>query len=185
MCINKKTEPCVSLIGMAGVGKTTIGAILARQMGWAFMDSDNLLEALYAARLQDITDALGKEAFLDAEAKMICTIRASRCVIATGGSVVYRPRAMEHLKKLGPIVHVDLPLETIKERIARNPERGLAMAPGQSLEDIFNERQALYANAATLYLDTQNISAPDCACRILELLRQKCQIPTSQNPCQA
>lgn len=162
--------PCVSLIGMAGAGKSTIGLRLANELGWAFLDSDHLLEALYAARLQDVTDALGKEAFLDAESAMICSIRAHRAVIATGGSVVYRPAAMRHLASLGPVVHLDVPLAEVMRRIARNPQRGLAIGPGQSIADIYNERAPLYARWRTLRCDAARQGAGRCARQILRLL---------------
>ncbi|SDF19676.1 homoserine kinase [Desulfovibrio legallii] len=142
--------PCVILIGMAGAGKTTVGGALARDLDWAFVDSDHLIESIYGARLQDVTDALGKEAFLDAEATVIRAIRAQRAVIATGGSVVYRPAAMAHLATLGALVFLDVPFALIEERVARNPERGIAMNPGESLRDIFDERQALYNRYAAL-----------------------------------
>ena len=143
-------SPCIILIGMAGAGKSTIGEALAKRLDWAFMDSDHLIEAVYAARLQDVTDALGKDAFLDVEATVISAIKANRTVIATGGSVVYREKAMRHLASLGPIVHLDVPLAIVEERIARNPQRGLAIGPGQTLNDIFMERQELYTLYATL-----------------------------------
>lgn len=125
--------PCIVLIGMPGAGKTTVGGELARALGWAFLDSDHLIEAVYGARLQDITDALDKETFLDAECEVIRAIKANRVVLATGGSVVYREAAMRRLAELGPIVHLDIPLAVVEERVARNPQRGLAIAPGQSL----------------------------------------------------
>ncbi|CAI3242195.1 homoserine kinase [Desulfovibrio legallii] len=147
----KAALPCVVLIGMAGAGKTTVGSALAQELDWAFVDSDHLIEAVYGARLQDITDALGKRAFLDAEATVVCAIRAQRTVIATGGSVVYRPAAMAHLASLGPLVFLDVPFQLIEERVARNPERGIAMNPGESLRDIFDERQALYSRYARVH----------------------------------
>ena len=128
-----RLAPCIILIGMAGAGKSTVGSALARELGWAFLDSDHLIEALYGARLQDLTDALGKEAFLDTECGVIRAIKANRTVIGTGGSVVYREEAMRHLVALGSIVHLDVPLAVIEERVARNPQRGLAIAPGQTL----------------------------------------------------
>ncbi|MCD7983394.1 MAG: AAA family ATPase, partial [Desulfovibrio sp.] len=124
-----RLAPCIILIGMAGAGKSTVGSALARELGWAFLDSDHLIEALYGARLQDLTDALGKEAFLDTECGVIRAIKANRTVIGTGGSVVYREEAMRHLAALGPIVHLDVPLAVIEEPVARKPHRGLARAP--------------------------------------------------------
>ena len=83
-----RLAPCIVLIGMAGAGKSTVGGVLARELGWAFLDSDHLIEALYGVRLQDVTDALGKEAFLDAECTVIRAIKANRTVIGTGGSLL-------------------------------------------------------------------------------------------------
>lgn len=155
--------PCVTLIGMAGAGKTTVGSALAQHLGWAFVDSDHLIEAAYGARLQDVTDALGKAAFLDTEAKIVRAIKVHRAIIATGGSVIYRENAMRHLGALGPVVFLDVPFALIEERVARNPERGIAMNPGEKLEDIFNERQALYARYATLRCSAEGKNPAQCA----------------------
>ena len=152
--------PCVVLIGMAGAGKSTVGMALAQTLGWAFMDSDYLMEALYADRLQSVTDALSKEAFLDLEAVVLGSIRVQRTVIATGGSL-------------------DVPLETIEERIARNPDRGLAIAPGQTLADIFYEREALYNHYATLRCDARQKTPQQCARRIAEHLPPLPGLPTA------
>ena len=140
----KKNIPCLILIGMPGAGKTTLGKQLANRLNWPYLDSDYLIEACYGRRLQDIVDATDKESFLDLECDVVCSIRAHRCVLGTGGSVIYRKPAMEHLKKLGLIVHLDVPLAVLKERIGANPERGIAQAPGQSLADLYKERKALY-----------------------------------------
>ena len=104
-----KAALCISLIGMAGVGKSTIGMLLARELDWAFVDSDHLIEALYGTRLQTITDELGKEAFLDVEDGVVSSLRLQRTVIATGGSVVYRERCMRRLQEMGPIIYLDAP----------------------------------------------------------------------------
>lgn len=155
--------PCVTLIGMAGAGKSTVGSALAHELGWAFVDSDHLIEAAYGARLQDITDTLGKAAFLDTESKVICAIKVNRTVIATGGSVIYRDAAMKHLASMGPIIYIDVPFHLIEERIARNPERGIAMNPGEKLEDIFNERKVLYTYYATLRCPADGKNPGQCA----------------------
>ena len=165
-----RPSPCIVLIGMAGAGKSTIGEALAKRLDWAFMDSDHLIEAVYAARLQDITDALGKDAFLDVEATVINAIKAKRTVIATGGSVVYREKAMRHLASLGPLVHLDVPLGIVEERIARNPQRGLAIGPGQTLHDIFVERQELYTRYATLCCDAACKNPQQCVNWIVDNL---------------
>ena len=162
-----RLSPCIILIGMAGVGKSTIGLALARELGWAFVDSDFILEALYGTRLQTVTDALGKDAFLDVEDGVVASLRLQRAVIATGGSVVYRERCMRHLQRLGPVVYLDAPLEVIEERIARNPQRGLAIAPGQSIADIFHEREHFYQRYCTLRCAAHPYTPAQCARWIL------------------
>ena len=97
-------DKCVTLIGMAGAGKSTVGRAVAERLGWAYVDTDHLIESTYGARLQDVTDALDKERFLDVEARVIQSLRMQRAVLATGGSVVYRPEAMRYLTSLGPVV---------------------------------------------------------------------------------
>lgn len=155
--------PCVILIGMAGSGKSTVGARLAQEMGWALLDSDFLMEALYGCRLQDLTDALDRDAFLDVECAVIRAIRAQRTVIATGGSVIYREAAMRHLRSLGFIVHLDVPLPEIERRIARNPQRGISGAPGQTVADLHSERAPLYAAWASLRCDASRGTPARCA----------------------
>ena len=167
-------QACVTLIGMAGAGKSTVGRQLARLLDWKFMDTDQLIESVYGVPLQDITDTLGKDAFLDMEATVICAIKAHRVVLATGGSVVYRENAMGHLQALGPVAYLEVPLPVILERIARNPLRGLAIAPGQSVEDLFREREALYARYADCTINAGALLPEDCAKAILERIHTIC-----------
>lgn len=157
---------CVTLIGMPGSGKTTVGAQLAKCLGWAFMDTDYLLESLYATKLQNVVNRLSREAFLDAEAEMIKAIRAEKCVIATGGSVIYRAEAMANLADLGPIAHVKTSLSCLEERIALNPQRGIAFAPGQSLGDLYAERQPLYEKYSDFECDSSQMTPLECAAYI-------------------
>lgn len=161
---------CISIIGMAAAGKSKMGAELARLMDWGHADADHLIEAAYGAPLQQITDSMTKDEFLDLEATVIKNIRLKRCIVSTGGSVVYRHSAMEHLQSLGPVLHIDVPLPIILERIARKPDRGLAIAPGQTIEDLFNERHALYEKYAGVTIEGGNEPVQEYAKKALELL---------------
>ena len=161
---------CVTFIGMAGAGKTTVGRRVARAMDWAFVDSDHIIEAAFAAPLKRVADAMDKDAFIDMEAEIVSRLRLSRTVIATGGSVVYRQSTMERLAALGPVVYLDVPLEIALERIARNPDRGLAIAPGQTVEELFREREALYRRYATITVEASGVSPAESARRTLEKL---------------
>lgn len=145
---------CVSLIGMAGAGKSTLGRLLAEKLGWAHLDTDRLMEAYYGMDLQDLLDGLGLAAFLKAEETLVSLLGVRRAVISTGGSVVYGPAAVERLKLLGPVVHLSISLETFLRRVGNAGSRGLAMAPGLTREDLYHERQPLYLAAADFTLST-------------------------------
>ncbi len=167
--------PCIILVGMPGVGKSTIGALLAKSLQWVFVDSDYIIESIYAVPLQSVTDAMSKEEFLDVEMHVITSLRMFRTVLATGGSVVYREQAMRHLQTLGPVVYLHAPLELIVERVSHNPQRGIAIAPGQTLEDLFNERARLYTKYAHCTVNTEGLSPDTCAAAVLATL-QKAQL---------
>lgn len=139
---------CVTLIGMAAAGKTTIARELSALIGWPQIDVDNVIEAFCGSSLNNISNALSKEAFLDLEAEVIRGLNVRRVILSTGGSAVYRNQAVSRLRELGPVIHIAVALDVILERIARKPDRGLAIAPGQSVEDLFRERERLYAAAA-------------------------------------
>lgn len=158
-----KDRTCVTLIGMPGSGKSTIGRMLAGRLNYAFIDTDTVLEALYARPLQMITDALPRDVFLDAEADVICAIQARECVIATGGSVIYRKAAMLNLRRLGPVVYLNPPLEAIERRVACKPDRGISFGPGQRLEDLHTERAPMYEKYADFTCNTDCASASECA----------------------
>ena len=163
--------PCVVLIGMAGAGKSTVGMALAQTLGWAFMDSDYLMEALYADRLQSVTDALSKEAFLDLEAVVLGSIRVQRTVIATGGSVVYGAEAMAHLKSIGTVVYLRLTCENITERLGDLHARGVTIKPGWTLRDLYNERCPLYEQYADIVQDCDGLRLQDVVAELQKKLK--------------
>lgn len=165
-----KPDGCVTLVGMAGSGKTTVGKALANLLGWVQVDVDHVIEAAYGMRLQDVTDRMTKEEFLDVEADAICNLNVKRTVLSPGGSAVYRQRAVDYLRSLGPIVFLDVPTPIIIERINRNPERGLAIAPGQTIEDLIAERAALYDAAADFHLKAEGLNPEQCAHAIVDWL---------------
>jgi shikimate kinase len=164
---------CVSIIGMAAAGKTTIGRELAVLLDCPQLDTDQLIEATYGARLQAICSVLGKEAFLDVEAQVIGRLRANRMIISTGGSVVYRANSMAHLRALGPLIYIAVPLPVIQERIRRKPDRGLAINPGQTVEDLFLERKRLYETFATFTVEGGDAPPRVYAARIADWLSKQ------------
>lgn len=144
-----------------------MGKILAGLMEYAFIDTDLLLESLYARPLQAITEMLSREKFLETEGKVVCSLQAFDSVIATGGSVIYKPHAMLHLKELGKIVYLYAPPEIIIERIAKKPDRGISSSAGQTLESLFVERVPLYQRYADLSINTAQLDPLACAQKIV------------------
>ncbi|SHN57766.1 homoserine kinase [Desulfovibrio litoralis] len=166
-------DECIIFIGMAASGKSTIGREFANLLGWPHVDTDYIIESVYAAPLQAIADSVDKESFLDIEAGVLSRLNLKKVVISTGGSAVYREYAMEHLKTIGKIIHIDVPLPIILERIARKPERGLAINPGQTIEDLYNERRALYEKHSHYTVQGGEDSALNYAQKIVDLLQIK------------
>ena len=143
----------VTLIGMPGSGKSTVGVLLAKALGFDFLDTDLVLQQQERALLQEILDRRGVPYFLDAEERAVRSVRRDRCVIAPGGSVVCRADAMEHLRALGPVLYLRVPLAELKRRIDNLDSRGIALEPGQTLEDIWSVRAPLYERYADAIVD--------------------------------
>ena len=161
----------IVLIGMPGAGKSTVGVLLAKTLGYAFLDTDLVIQERESRLLQDLVDQLGVEAFLEREAEAICSVSCQNTVIATGGSVVCRDRAMEHLKTLGRIVYLQLPLEELERRIQNICTRGIAMAPGETLAHIYDYRAPLYQKYADLTVEVGRQSLEETVAQVLSALR--------------
>lgn len=148
----------LTLIGMPGSGKSTIGVVLAKVLGYDFLDADLLIQAREGVLLQELLNAHGSEAFLDMEQAAIRSIHCGRTVIAPGGSCILREKAMEHLKSLGPIVYLHLSYPALEQRITNLDSRGIAFAPGQSLMDVYRQRAPLYERWADRTVDADGQS---------------------------
>ena len=152
----------IILIGMPGAGKSTLGSALAKRLGWAYLDTDRLMESWYGLPLEALRRALGSEQFLQAEERTLLDLDVRRCVIATGGSAVYSSRAMRALKSSGVVIYLQADYSTISHRVSQQPERGLVMQPGQTLMDLYQERCRLYEKYADRILNTARGSIQDC-----------------------
>ena len=161
----------IILIGMPGAGKSTVGVLLAKTLGYAFLDTDLVIQEREGRLLQDLVDELGVEAFLDREAAAICSVDCDRTVIATGGSVVCRDGAMEHLKDLGRIVYLQLPLEELERRLHNISTRGIAMAPGETLAHIYDYRSPLYQKYADLTVAVDRQTLEETVEQVLRALK--------------
>lgn len=160
-------ESCVCLMGMAGAGKTTLGRMLAQRLDWAFLDTDHLIESYYGLPLQQVLDSHGLDEFLRIEDYLVSILAVQRTVISTGGSVIYGSRAVDRLKLLGRIVHLDITLDTFKQRVGQAKNRGLAIAEGKGMDDLFWERQPLYEAVADFTISTEE-NPPDKCLELIE-----------------
>ena len=146
----------VILIGMPGVGKTTLGATLATSLGCEFIDTDLLIEQAEQQSLQAIVDQRGYLQLREIEERILLALDCEDSVVATGGSAVYSVAAMAHLKRLGTVIYLRASLATLQRRIDNFESRGLARSPGQSLASLFAERGPLYERYADRVLDCES-----------------------------
>lgn len=168
------SEDCsVSLIGMAGAGKSTLAPLLAGSLGWEHIDTDSIIEAYYGRSLQDIVDHLGVPEFRKAEEYILSSLGVVRTVVSTGGSVVYGPMAMKRLKGLGPVIYLRISLDACLKRVGCGEGRGLARMPGQNLEDLYAERMPLYEKYADYIVDTDKCSPAECSEQVFQWLKSK------------
>jgi shikimate kinase len=152
------TSACVSLIGMPGAGKTTVGRYLSELLGLGFRDTDDDLEHDQGLKLEEIIQAVGPAEFRVIEERVITAIPFANEVIATGGSVIYSHKIMAQLRQCGPIVYLDAPLSFIEERISANPPRGIAKDQACSIDELYRERTPLYLHWADLRIDCSDAS---------------------------
>ncbi len=163
----------IILIGMPAAGKSTIGIILAKKLGYDFIDTDLLIQKTENALLREIIAKKGIEAFLEIENRVNLGVDVQKTVIAPGGSVIYCKEAMEHFKKLGIIIYLKVPFEIIKKRIPDPEKRGVVLAPGQSLFEMYVEREELFEKYADMVLCQSSVNIEDCIEEILEHVREK------------
>lgn len=152
--MNNKTN--VVLIGMPSCGKSVTGVVLAKILNKKFVDGDLLIQERAGKGLQAIINEDGIEAFKKLEEEVLGSIDVTNAVIATGGSAVYYDSAMQHLKKDGIIVYIDVPIEDIKKRLRNIKTRGVAMGKGQTLDDLYALRKPLYEKYAEVTVKSSN-----------------------------
>lgn len=148
----------IILIGMPGAGKSTVGVVLAKRLGFQFIDSDLVIQKKEGRLLHQLIEAHGIEGFLEIENQINASLDISLAVIATGGSVVYGKEAMEHLGGMGSIVYLQLSYASVEMRLGDLNERGVAVREGQSLKDLYQERIPLYEKYADITIQCEEKS---------------------------
>ena len=154
----------ITLIGMPGAGKSTIGVVLAKVLGYQFLDSDLLSE---------IIEEEGYKGFKDVENRVNASIEAENTVIATGGSVVYCEEAMEHLKSIGTVVYLKLSLNALSKRLGNLKGRGVLLREGQTLTNLYEERTPLYEKYADIVIDEEGKDLEASLEILLKTLKEK------------
>ena len=160
----------IILIGMPGVGKSTVGVILANELGYQFVDSDLLIQKREKKLLRQIIAKEGVDGFIAIENEVNASIRTEKSVIATGGSVVYGQEAMEHLKEIGTVVYLKLSYKSLEKRLGNLKGRGVVLRPGQDLRALYKERTVLYEKYADVVVDEENKDIEATLQTILECL---------------
>ncbi len=138
----------ITLIGMAGAGKSTIGEMLAQAISYNFLDGDKIIEETINESIQSFIDQKGREEFTKLEESVLLSIQFNQSLLATGGSAVLCDAAMQFMKKESEVIFLDVSYENISQRITNLSERGLVRNPNQSLQEAYNERISLYKKYA-------------------------------------
>lgn len=143
---------------MPGVGKSTVGVVLAKVLGYQFVDADLVIQEQEGKLLREIIAEVGTEGFIEVENRVNASLMVRHSVIATGGSVVYGAEAMEHLSQIGTVVYLSLPFEILNKRLHDIKGRGVALREGQTLRDLFEERVPLYEKYADITVDEYGLN---------------------------
>lgn len=160
----------IVLIGMPGVGKSTLGVVLAKELGFEFVDADLLIQKREKRLLKEIIAQDGVDGFLKVEEEVNAEIEAERTVIATGGSVVYSQKAMEHLKSIGKVVYLKLNFDDLNNRLGNLKGRGVVLKDGQTLKSLYEERTPLYEKYADITVSEDGLNLEETLSSVLQSL---------------
>ena len=160
----------ISLIGMAGAGKSSIGKKLAKHLNFDFVDSDSIIEKKYGKSLQDILSQNGNKKFKEFEEGALLSVEFNQIVLATGGSAVFCDNAMEYIKENSMVIYLEVPYEEITARISNFSERGLLKRSDQTIQEAYKEREGLYQHNAD-YIVKNNGIIDSCLNKILSLIK--------------
>ena len=160
----------IILIGMPGAGKSTVGIVLAKALGYKFIDTDLVIQEDQGMVLQNIIEKYGNKGFNTIENNIISSIKTDKSVIATGGSAVYGTEAMNNLKSSGNILYLELPFNEIKKRLGNLEKRGVSIEKGQTLETLYNDRITLYEKYSDLTIHCHKLQIREIINTIIKQL---------------
>ena len=158
----------IVLVGMPSSGKSTVGVVLAKAMNKGFVDTDILIQQREGRTLQDIINENGNDYFHQVEEQVLLDFDESDFVVATGGSAIYFDRAMEQFKQNGTVVYLQVSLDTVLERLHNITTRGVTLAKGQTLADLYNQRIPLYEKHADVIIKADGMNVEEVVERIIE-----------------
>lgn len=162
----------IIFIGMPACGKSTVGVVVAKRLGYEFIDTDLLIQKQEKRLLKEIIEDVGNEGFLKIENQVNCSVNPEKAVISPGGSVVYCQEAMEHFKEIGTIIYLYASFETINNRIKNAKRRGVVLKPGQTLYDLYEERTKLFEQYADYVVLEEGIGLEETIDKVLDLLEE-------------
>ena len=161
----------IVLIGMPGVGKSTVGVILAKVLGYQFVDADLVIQQQEGKLLREIIEEVGTEGFIQVENRVNAGLECSKTIIATGGSVIYGQEAMEHLKEIGTVVYLEVSFPTLEKRLSDIKGRGVVLKEGQTLYDLYEERTPLYEKYADVRVSEDGLSVEETVEQLVNKLQ--------------
>ena len=161
----------VILIGMPASGKSCMGRALAKKLRMTLLDTDRLIEKNTGEKLQDIINEKGLDEFKRIEEETLLSISGDNMLISTGGSAVYYDEAMKHFKGIGTLVYLYVGLDLIKKRLGDFSKRGVVLKPGQTIDDLFAERTALYEKYADIVVNCNGNAFPKYQSSLIDALK--------------
>lgn len=163
----------IILVGMPGVGKSTIGVVLAKLIGYKFIDADLVIQEKEGKLLHQIIEEVGTEGFLEVEGRINSQIWAEHSIIATGGSVVYEKNAMEHYKEIGTVVYLHVSYPILEKRLSDIKGRGVVLRDGQDLKALYKERTPLYESYADIVIEEEDMGVEETVEQLIKKLGER------------
>lgn len=162
----------IILIGMPAVGKSTVGVVVAKRLGYKFIDTDLLIQEKEGKLLREIIAEKGVEGFLEVEDRVNASIDVKKTVVSPGGSVVYCENAMKHFKEIGTVIYLQASFETISKRLGNAKKRGVVLREGQTLEMLYNERVKLFEKYADITVCEDGLRLEETIGKVLDILEE-------------